>query len=100
MGFTQVVWDLRNKQFDSALLETKNFYDRTILDSYAYLLKGNVQPLDNWTKDMENRRFDKVFLLPVWPEIHALDSERMETLKIVLRWKSSLFKHMNKWAMN
>ena len=81
MGFTQVVWDLRNKQFDSALLETKNFYDRTILDSYAYLLKGNVQPLDNWTKDMKNRRFDKVFLLPVWPEIHALDSERMETLE-------------------
>ena len=42
---------------------------------------GNVQPTESWTNDMENRRFDKVFLLPVWPEIHALDSERMETLE-------------------
>ncbi|MDC1022297.1 AAA family ATPase [Schleiferiaceae bacterium] len=81
MAFTQVVWDLRNEQYDSALLETKNFYDRTILDSYAYLIKGNVEPTESWTRDMKNRRFDKVFLLPVWPEIHALDSERMETLE-------------------
>lgn len=81
LGFTQVVWDLRNEQYDSALLETKNFYDRSILDSYAYLLKGNLQPTNSWKKDMENRRFDKVFLLPVWPDIHALDSERMETLE-------------------
>ena len=37
LGFTQVVWDLRNKQYDRALIETKNIYDRTIIDSYAYL---------------------------------------------------------------
>jgi len=80
-GFTNVVWNLRNKQFDDAMSGTKSFYDRTILDSYAYLLKGNVTPLDRWVKDMNERRFDKVFLLPVWPEIHALDNERMETLE-------------------
>ena len=81
MGFTDVVWNLRNEQYDSAVLGTKSFYDRTVLDSYAYLLKGNVEPLDRWVKDMNERRFDKIFLLPVWPEIHALDSERMETLE-------------------
>lgn len=81
MGFTGVVWNLRNEQYNSALLGTKSFYDRTVLDSYAYLLKGNVAPLDRWVDDMNERRFDKVFLLPVWPEIHALDSERMETLE-------------------
>ena len=80
-GFTNVVWNLRNEQFDNAMSGTKSFYDRTILDSYAYLLKGNVKPSDRWVKDMNERRFDKVFLLPVWPEIHALDSERMETLE-------------------
>ncbi len=81
MGFTDVVWNLRNVQYDNAVSGTKSFYDRTVLDSYAYLLKGNVAPLDRWVKDMNERRFDKVFLLPVWPEIHALDGERMETLE-------------------
>ena len=39
MGFTDVVWNLRNEQYDSAVLGTKSFYDRTVLDSYAYLFK-------------------------------------------------------------
>ena len=26
-------------------------------------------------------RFEKVFFLPVWPEIHSLDKQRMETLE-------------------
>ena len=81
MGFTEVVWNLRNEQYEEAVLGTKSFYDRSVLDSYAYLLKGNVTPLERWVQDMHERRFDKVFLLPVWPEIHALDSERMETLE-------------------
>ena len=80
-GFTEVVWKLRNEQFNRAKLKTINFYDRTILDSYAYLIKGNVSATEAQHTDMEQMRFDKVFILPVWPEIHSIDKERMETLE-------------------
>jgi len=80
-GFTEVVWRLRNDQFHNASLKTINFYDRTIIDSYAYLLKGNVPTTDAQRSDLEQMRFDKIFILPVWPKIHSLDKERMETLE-------------------
>jgi predicted ATPase len=80
-GFTEVVWRLRNEQYQSASLKTINFYDRTIIDSYAYLLKGDVPTTDAQRNDLNQLRFDKVFILPVWPEIHSLDKERMETLE-------------------
>lgn len=69
------------QQYDNALLETINFYDRTVMDSYAYLIKDKVPTREQWEKDMDEKRFDQIFLLPVWPEIHAQDTERMETLE-------------------
>ena len=80
-AFTEVVWDLRIKQWKDASLKTINFYDRTVLDSYAYLIKGNIKATAQQRADMEQMRFDKVFILPVWPEIHSLDTERVETLE-------------------
>jgi len=81
MGFTELVWDLRNEQYHNALLEKINFYDRTNVDAYAYLNKGQATLSENWNTDLEEMRFEKVFFLPVWPEIHSLDKQRMESLQ-------------------
>ena len=81
LGFTQLVWDLRNEQYHNALLEKINFYDRTNVDAYAYLNKGNAELSEDWKADLQEMRFEKVFFLPVWPEIHSLDKQRMETLE-------------------
>ena len=81
MGFTKEVWTLRMQQYEQALLGSINFYDRTVMDSYAYLIKDKVPAYKQWEQDMDEKRFDLVFLLPVWPEIHAQDTERMETLE-------------------
>jgi predicted ATPase len=80
-AFTEVVWQLRNQQYSNAELGKINFYDRTNLDAYAYLLKGETQLTEQWSKDLDQMHFDAVFFLPVWPEIHSLDKQRMETLE-------------------
>ena len=80
-AFTEVVWNLRNQQYSDAVLRKINFYDRTNLDAYAYLLKGEAQLTEEWSKELEQMSFDAVFFLPVWPEIHSLDKQRMETLE-------------------
>ena len=90
--FTEVVWELRNKQYDLASLETLNFYDRSIMDSYAYLLKGNAETKAQWMSDMKTKKFDKIFILPVWPDIHSLDKERMESLEDCIEVESFLYK--------
>ena len=80
-AFTEVVWQLRNQQYSSAVLGKINFYDRTNLDAYAYLIKGETQLTEQWSKELEEMHFDAVFFLPVWHEIHSLDKQRMETLE-------------------
>ena len=80
-AFTEVVWHLRNQQYSSAVLGKINFYDRTNLDAYAYLIKGETQLTEQWSEELEQMHFDAVFFLPVWPEIHSLDKQRMETLE-------------------
>ena len=50
------------------------------MDAYAYLNKGNAELSEDWEADLQEMRFEKVFFLPVWPEIHSLDKQRMETL--------------------
>ena len=80
-AFTERVWQMRNDQFDGAVLKKINFYDRTNVDAFAYLNKGQLALKDHWEADLKAQRFEKVFILPVWPEIHSLDSERTETLE-------------------
>ena len=80
-AFNEVVWHLRNQQYSSAVLGKINFYDRTNLDAYAYLIKGETQLTEKWSEELERTHFDAVFFLPVWPEIHSLDKQRMETLE-------------------
>ena len=80
-AFTEVVWHLRNQQYSSAVLGKINFYDRTNLDAYAYLIKGETQLTEQWSEELEQMHFDAVFFLQVWPEIHSLDKQRMETLE-------------------
>lgn len=80
-AFTEVVWHLRNQQYSSAVLGKINFYDRTNLDAYAYLIKGETQLTEQWSEELEQMHFDAVFFLPVWPEIYSLDKQRMETLE-------------------
>lgn len=80
-AFTERVWYKRNEQYKSAVLEKINFYDRTNVDAYAYLNKGKAPLPELWEAELKNQQFEKVFLLPVWPEIYKLDEERTETLE-------------------
>lgn len=81
IAFSELVWSERRAHFSEALLGTISFYDRTIIDSVAYLDKDALPLKAEWEHDCEEMRYDKVFILPVWPEIFEKDEERMETLE-------------------
>lgn len=77
-SFSKLVIAKRLKQFEAAKNEIE-FYDRTIIDSFAYLLKDKLpltKELDRIAK--ENRYYSLVFLTPPWEEIYTQDSERIE----------------------
>ena len=61
------------------------FFDRGILDIYAYLLavKGRN---DFWGKRIIPFKYDLVFLVEPWKEIYKKDSQRMETFTEAKRY--------------
>ena len=79
--FSKLVISDRLKQFKSATNEIE-FYDRSIIDSFAYLLKDKLPITNEWDRlAIDNRYYPMVFLTPPWEEIYTSDSERMEDFK-------------------
>lgn len=57
------------------------FYDRGMPDVTAYMdYVGALYPHD-FAETIYNNRYDLVFLLPPWKEIHVTDNERYETFE-------------------
>jgi predicted ATPase len=78
-AFSQHVIDGRLKQFEAAQAEV-SFYDRTIIDSLAYLNKDGVKIPSEWRRMGEELRYSKqVFITPPWLEIFENDYERRES---------------------
>lgn len=78
--FSQKLLEGRVNQFNAAAENNKNLvlYDRGIPDVLAYMdYAGQAYPSD-FIKACENHRYDRVFILPPWEEIHEEDNERYE----------------------
>lgn len=79
--FSKKVFDLRKKQF----LKSKEklcFFDRGIVDTYAYLEIGKLEISSNIKESIKTLRYNKkVFYTPVWEEIYTKDKERRESLE-------------------
>lgn len=76
--FSELVINERLKQFKKATSELE-FYDRGIIDSFAYLLKDNLLIDSKWhTIANNNKYYKKVFITPPWEEIYTQDNERKE----------------------
>ena len=79
IAFSQQVIDGRLKQFEAAQAEV-SFYDRTIIDSLAYLNKDGVEIPPEWHRMGKELRYSKqVFITPPWLEIFENDHERRES---------------------
>jgi len=79
--FTELVINERLIQFKSAIDEIE-FYDRGIIDSFAYLLKDKIPIIKNWRSIADNYKyFNTVFITPPWEDIYINDKERKEDFK-------------------
>ena len=77
---------------------TPHFYDRSIVDSLAYLVKDGLPVPQEWDiLAKEFRYFQKVFITPPWPEIYLQDAERKERLEMVTAIHEALVKTYKKY---
>lgn len=78
--FSQKLLEGRIQQFHQAdkINTTTVFLDRGIPDIVAYMKCVAQSYASNFSEACENHRYDQVFLLPPWKEIHTTDNERYE----------------------
>ncbi|HET8839481.1 MAG TPA: ATP-binding protein [Flavobacteriaceae bacterium] len=79
--FSEMLLQKRIEQFREAESQAQPyvFIDRGIPDVSAYLdYIGNDYP-EIFTKTNKAYRYDKIFVLPIWKEIHRTDDERYES---------------------
>ncbi|MBC8768423.1 ATP-binding protein [Arenibacter sp. BSSL-BM3] len=85
--FSERIIEGRIKQFKAAE-EVSNplvFFDRGIPDVVAYMDCFGQAYGDHFVESCKNYRYDHVFLLPPWKEIHESDNERYENFEEALR---------------
>ena len=76
--FSEIVIKERLKQYKLATNKIE-FYDRGIIDSFAYLLKNNIRLEEEWiTIAIKHQYNKKVFITPPWEGIYHTDNERKE----------------------
>ena len=76
--FSEIVIKKRLEQYKLATNKIE-FYDRGIIDSFAYLIKDNIHLEDEWiTIARKHKYYKKVFITPPWEEIYHTDDERKE----------------------
>lgn len=76
--FSEIVLEKRITQHRETTSSTE-FFDRSIIDVFAYLRHGEIEVKSEW-KEIPNkyRYFNKVFMAPPWEDIYQKDNERKE----------------------
>ena len=81
--FSERIMDGRIRQFQAASEVDRPivFYDRGIPDVVAYMDCFGQSYGEHFVESCKNYRYDHVFLLPPWKEIHESDNERYENFE-------------------
>jgi len=83
-AFSEKVINGRVEHFNAAK-PGKSFYDRSIIDTIAYLHLDSAPVPPVWDKLAKDLRYyTKIFITPPWREIFITDSERKETFQQLL----------------
>ncbi len=92
--FSDKLLERRIQQYlDAGALDAEYvFIDRGIPDVSAYMdFIGQEYP-DRFTKANSTYRYDKIFLLPLWRDIHVTDKERYESFEEAVKIQDELLK--------
>ncbi|MAW93702.1 MULTISPECIES: ATP-binding protein [unclassified Leeuwenhoekiella] len=92
--FSDKLLESRIKQYFEAAGMKSNFVfiDRGIPDVSAYMDFIGQQYPERFTQANANYRYDHIFLLPIWDEIHETDEERYESLDEAKKIQNELVK--------
>jgi len=87
MAFNQMILDARVAQYESTLESNEElvFFDRGIPDVLAYMDCFNQEYDDSFREACNANRYDLIFLMPPWKDIHVVDNERFESYEESLR---------------
>jgi predicted ATPase len=82
--FSQKLLEGRFQQYKNAEIANTDilFYDRGMPDVTAYMDYVNEIYPHDFADIIHSNRYDLVFLLPPWQEIHVTDNERYESFEI------------------
>jgi len=81
--FSELLLEGRINQFNE-IDSSKNsiiFYDRGLPDIIAYMNYVKQDYPEKFDEACFNYQYDKIFILPPWPDIYLQDNERYETFK-------------------
>jgi len=91
-SFSKEVIRLRKQQHVEAN-ENLQFYDRSIIDSLAYLSKDGIDIPSEWdAMAINNRYYPKVFITTPWEAIYTTDTERKESFECAQKIHNHLIK--------
>lgn len=82
-SFNLNILNARINQYRSALESTRDivFFDRGIPDVLAYMDCFQQSYTSEFSEPCQTLRYDHIFLMPPWKEIHVTDSERFESFE-------------------
>ena len=97
--FSRLLKDARIRQYEKANTVKKEFvfYDRGIPDTVAYMDAIGQEYTTEFVEACKKYRYDQVFVLAPWQEIHKTDNERYESFKQAQKIHKELLKTYKKY---
>lgn len=86
-AFNQMILDARVDQYKSTIESSHElvFFDRGIPDVLAYMDCFQQEYDESFENACIANKYDLIFLMPPWKEIHVVDNERFESYEESLR---------------
>lgn len=93
IAFNQKILNARLEQFETAMKSDDEmvFFDRGLPDVIAYMECFGQEYHSDFIEACVNNRYDVVFLMSPWKEIHISDGERFENFEESLKVNECLF---------
>ena len=93
IAFENKIAQIRMQKYINSPKNEICFFDRSIIDSIAYLKFNNLDVTSQIIDNVKNSHFNKtVFLTPIWEEIYINDNERKENIKQAIQIGAAIIK--------
>ena len=97
IAFENKILNLRVEQYLATPKDCISFFDRSAIDSVAYLKLNNLEITEEIIKNINKCHFNKkVFFTPFWQEIYINDNERVECINQAINIENAILETYRK----